>query len=210
MRDDDLRVYKHRQEQATQSSTTSISRLNPAQQRQQKIDQYKRERAAENQLKVLRAQLDNIDKETNSDLDDVERDWVLAAIQLYIVKALQHLQSIDQELVMVKEMEAMANDRRRMMPSRSGQRQEEAIEVQRTLPPTWGRDKPLLNKQGRPLQPFVITNKRQQLQDQVFRPGWSLPTMTIDEYLEQEEERGNIIKGGYVLLWYRNDYKRFT
>ena len=200
MRDEDLRVYKHRQEQTTQSSTTSFSRLNPAQQRQQKIDQYKREKAAENQLTVLRAQLNNIDKETNSDLDDVERDWILAAIQLYIIKALQHLQSIDQELVMVKEMEAMANDRRRMMPSRSGQRQEEPIGVQRTLPPTWGRDKPLLNKEGRPLQPFVITNKRQELQDQVFRPGWSLPTMTIEEYLEQEEERGNIIKGGYVLL----------
>jgi hypothetical protein len=49
-----------------------------------------------------------------------------------------------------------------------------------------------------PLRPFVITSKRQELRDQVFRPGWALPTMTIDEYLQQEEERGNHIKGGYV------------
>ncbi|KAI9276944.1 TAP42-like protein [Phascolomyces articulosus] len=196
MRDEDLRVFKHRQEGIGGNSTASI-RLNPAQQRQQKIDQYKREKAAENQLKELRAQLntnnDN-DNDMNNDRDDVERDWVLAAIQLYIIKALQHLQGIDQELVMVKEMEAMAEDRRRMSPS--GQQQEEPQRDRRIPPPTWGHDKPLLNKQGRPLQPFVITNKRQELRDQVFRPGWSLPTMTIDEYLQQEEERGNIIKGG--------------
>ncbi|KAI7849282.1 TAP42-like protein [Circinella umbellata] len=196
MREEDSRVYKHSQEQAAETITAAIMKLNPAQQRQQKIDQYKREKAAENQIKALRTQMDNIDNGTNNDLDDMERDWVLASIQLYIIKALQHLQSIDQELVMVKEMEAMTNDRRRMMSSKSGQRQEEPIRDQRASPPTWGRDKPLLNKQGRPLQPFVITNKREELRDQVFRPGWSLPTMTIDEYLEQEEERGNIIRGG--------------
>ncbi len=60
----------------------------------------------------------------------------------------------------------------------------------------WGRDKPLLNKEGRPLQPFVITGKREQLKNQVFGPGYNLPTMTIDQYLEQEMERGNIIQGG--------------
>ena len=47
-----------------------------------------------------------------------------------------------------------------------------------------------------PLRPFVITSKREQLREGVFRPGWRLPTMSIDEYLEQERARGNIIEGG--------------
>ena len=185
VRPEELRMYKDKQE------NTSV-RLSPSQQRQQKIDQFKRERAIENQIKELRTRLDESTKEQR-DWDDMERDWVLSTIQLYIIKALQHLTSVEQELVMVKEMEAMAEDRRRMPEQRIEQ-------PDRRIPPTWGRDKPLLSKEGRPLQPFVITSRRQDIANQVFRPGHSLPTMSIDQYLEQEEERGNIIRGGYVAI----------
>ncbi|KAI8145108.1 TAP42-like protein [Fennellomyces sp. T-0311] len=183
IRPEELRMYKNKQENAP-------VRLSAGQQRQQKIDQFKREKAVENQIKELRTRLDESTKE-QSDWDDMERDLVLSTVQLYIIKALQHLTSVEQELVMVKEMEAMAEDRRRMPEQRTEQPD------RRIPPPTWGRDKPLLSKEGRPLQPFVITNRREDIAKQVFRPGHSLPTMTIDQYLEQEEERGNIIRGGY-------------
>ncbi|KOS13675.1 tap42-like protein [Malassezia pachydermatis] len=55
---------------------------------------------------------------------------------------------------------------------------------------------PLLSEQGKPLRPFVITpasDKRAQLQSEVFRPSHRLPTMSIDEYLAEEARRGNII-----------------
>lgn len=55
---------------------------------------------------------------------------------------------------------------------------------------------PLLNKDGKPLQPFTILDKRTQLRQGVFRPDHNLPTMTIDEYLEEERRRGGIIEGG--------------
>lgn len=32
--------------------------------------------------------------------------------------------------------------------------------------------------------------------DEVFRPSHNLPTMTIDEFLEQEQAQGNILQGG--------------
>jgi immunoglobulin-binding protein 1 len=48
----------------------------------------------------------------------------------------------------------------------------------------------------KPLRPFIITSKREEIRQGVFRPGWRLPTMTIDEYLELERARGNIIEGG--------------
>lgn len=163
----------------------------PAQQRHEKIAQFKREKAMREKLKGLRAMLDTID-ENNDARDETEREWVMALVELTIMTSLQQLHGIEQEAVMVKEMEAMANDRRRMPTSESSA----ADAVDRRIPPTWGHDKPLMTKEGKPLQPFVITNKRQQLKDQVFRPGWSLPTMSIDEYLQREEERGNIIRGG--------------
>lgn len=55
---------------------------------------------------------------------------------------------------------------------------------------------PLLSKSGKPLRPFTLTSDRQELQKGVFRPGHNLPTMSIDEYLEEERRRGGIIEGG--------------
>jgi immunoglobulin-binding protein 1 len=55
---------------------------------------------------------------------------------------------------------------------------------------------PILDAKGKPLQPFTILDKRSQMQKGVFRPGHNLPTMTIDEYLEEERKRGGIIEGG--------------
>lgn len=59
-----------------------------------------------------------------------------------------------------------------------------------------GRFGPVLSKEGKPLQPFTLLDRRTQLQQGVFRPSHNLPTMTIDEYLEEEKKRGNIIEGG--------------
>jgi hypothetical protein len=55
---------------------------------------------------------------------------------------------------------------------------------------------PILDKSGRPLRPFTLLDSRQRLQQGVFRPDHNLPTMSIDEYLEEERRRGGIIEGG--------------
>jgi hypothetical protein len=55
---------------------------------------------------------------------------------------------------------------------------------------------PLLSKGGKPLQPFTLVGSRAQLARDTFRPGHNLPTMSVDEYLEEERRRGGIIEGG--------------
>lgn len=55
---------------------------------------------------------------------------------------------------------------------------------------------PILSKNGKPLKPFTLLDSRQRLRDGVFKPDHSLPTMTIDEYLEEEKRRGGMIDGG--------------
>ncbi|WFD49544.1 Type 2A phosphatase-associated protein 42 [Malassezia furfur] len=61
---------------------------------------------------------------------------------------------------------------------------------------------PLLSEGGKPLRPFVITGRatdvdaRRDAQARVFRPSHRLPTMSIDEYLAEEERRGNILRSG--------------
>ena len=59
-----------------------------------------------------------------------------------------------------------------------------------------GRNGPILNHDGKLLKPFTLLDHRQRLQNGVFRPDHNLPTMTIDEYLEEERKRGGIIDGG--------------
>ena len=59
-----------------------------------------------------------------------------------------------------------------------------------------GNAGPILDKSGKPLRPFTLLDSRQRLVDGVFKPGHNLPTMTIDEYLEEERRRGGIIEGG--------------
>ena len=77
--------------------------------------------------------------------------------------------------------------------------------------PTWRLDRPangqtkprqLVSGGGRVLRPFTILpsttamSDRERLRSEVFRSSHRLPTMTIDEYLEEERARGNIITGG--------------
>jgi immunoglobulin-binding protein 1 len=60
----------------------------------------------------------------------------------------------------------------------------------------------LISGGGRVLQPFTILpstasmSDRERVRSEVFRSDHRLPTMTIDEYLEEEQRRGNIITGG--------------
>jgi hypothetical protein len=71
------------------------------------------------------------------------------------------------------------------------------------VPRAAGRGGPLLSRDGKPLQPFTLLPSgsgagpsRADLARGVFRPGHNLPTMSIDEYLDEERRRGNIIEGG--------------
>jgi immunoglobulin-binding protein 1 len=60
----------------------------------------------------------------------------------------------------------------------------------------------LISGGGKVLRPFTIlpstnaSSDRERLAGEVFRESWRLPTMTIDEYLAEEQRQGNIITGG--------------
>lgn len=85
--------------------------------------------------------------------------------------------------------------------SRRRNNDEQAAYSERLDPPMsqllqGGKFGPLLSKEGKPVQPFTLLDRRTQLQQGVFRSGHNLPTMTIDEYLEEEKRRGNVVQGG--------------
>ncbi|KAL1915075.1 uncharacterized protein VTP21DRAFT_7780 [Calcarisporiella thermophila] len=162
---------------------------NQASLREQKIARFKREKATKARIDSLQQLLTSSPQEDSQNLDRemVERELVLALLDLFVQKALEEIESIGKEMKMVEEMKHLnlkTDTRVRGQPQDYNDRLE--------MSPSG----PLLSKEGKPLRPFVIMSQREQLKQQVFRPGWALPTMTIDEYLEQERQRGNIISGG--------------
>jgi immunoglobulin-binding protein 1 len=133
--------------------------------------------------------------------DETRRELSLALLRLFFTQAHASLQQIADELQILQ----------KMPPPPSGPAQSQSIQPRDD---TWRLDMtthggldgkgPLLDPQGRPLRPFTIlpsnVAERTRLQQEVFRPDHRLPTMTIEEYLAEEERRGNILRGGGYAL----------
>lgn len=131
--------------------------------------------------------------------DDTIRNLYLAEISLSVNRAFSSLDMITQELDILSHMRQAPAPSSPPMDQRERTRPDgysERLDGPMTLAGLGKRGGPLLNSSGKPLQPFTLTDKRTQLQQGVFRSGHNLPTMSIDEYLEEERRRGGIIEGG--------------
>ena len=134
--------------------------------------------------------------------DDAVRDLQLTNISLCTHNTFQSLESINRELEVLAMAplplaptpSALEQDYRERNGIRSGSGFSERLDRRDLL--SNGNKGPILSAGGKPLRPFTLLDSRQTLKDGVFRPGHNLPTMTIDEYLEEERARGGIIEGG--------------
>lgn len=194
----------------------SMASLDFATRREMKIQQYKKE-------KDLRAKIQTIQKDRNrgtsedadefalirsilkvpsgsvgeEEDDDNLRTLSLMVIKLYHAQAFAQLRSMEEELQLLRQAQRTQN------PYDSGHADDSDDTWRLDQPGRGGlsNDGPLMDSSGKPLRPFTIlpstaTAERARLRSEVFRPDHRLPTMTIDEYLEEEKRRGNIISGG--------------
>ncbi len=168
--------------------------------RDAKIAAFKAEKELKTKLEILRSDPRYV--EDGGGDEDIVRDAHLAAVEFGVHAALQGLESLNREM----EMLAMAPERPAAHPAPGA---DDSSTRRRDLEDdtTWrldtplrrsgvGKGGPLLSAQGKPLQPFTLVGGRADLRDGVFRSGHNLPTMSIDEYLEEERRRGNILSGG--------------
>ncbi|KAG2064705.1 TAP42-like protein [Suillus decipiens] len=138
------------------------------------------------------------DDEDDSETDEILREAVLLLLRLNYAQAYSQLESMDQELELL----------RNAPPPRLGPPSDNRKNKLKEQDDMWkldtkspaGESGPLFDSNGKPLRPFTIlpagAADRTRLQSQVFGPGHRLPTMSIDEYLKIEQERGNILTGG--------------
>ncbi|KAJ4481141.1 TAP42-like protein [Lentinula aciculospora] len=146
----------------------------------------------------------NDEEEDSLSTDDILRETTLLLIRLCFAQAHTQLQNIDQESELLRNAPPPAPPlmSRQEEDDRRGKRKESEENMWKLDAPTskTGASGPLLDEAGKPLQPFTILPSgaadRAHFQAQVFGPGHNLPTMSVDEYLEIERQRGKFISGG--------------
>ncbi|KAJ7632949.1 TAP42-like protein [Roridomyces roridus] len=140
--------------------------------------------------------------EEDSDSEDPLRETLLLLLRLCYAQAEAQSLSLDQEIQLLQSAPPRPPTPPRPEEDRRGKERAAENDMWKLDAPRGGPDGkgPLLDPEGKPLRPFTIlpsgSSDRARLAAQVFGPGYRLPTMSIDEYLRIEEERGNILTGG--------------
>ena len=114
--------------------------------------------------------------------EDEYRSVVESWIRLFVQKSIDSLASLVSEAVILK----TCHDRRENANRDSVQ------DVTERLKTTTITKDHVRGMQG----PQIFDSKKMQFLDRVFKPGYNLPTMTLDEFYEREMERGNFLSGG--------------
>ncbi|OJT02539.1 PP2A regulatory subunit TAP46 [Trametes pubescens] len=143
------------------------------------------------------------DEDPDADTEEVLRDAVILLLRLIYAEAQTQLERTNEELELLRNAPPLPPQRLSVDDARLGKKPE-TDDMWRLDGPLnkGGPDEkgPLLDPQGKPLRPFVLLGQnaadRARLQAQVFQPGHRLPTMSVDEYLQIEQQRGNVITGG--------------
>ena len=184
------------------SHFTTVAGADAAAKRNAKIANFKAEKALKDKLAVLKRNPRYLEQGD----EELVREVHLTHVQFCTHTAFQDLESLNRELEVLSQAPA-APQSHPSAPSdsrhRTAERPDEYSERLDSPLSHLGRGGPLLAKNGKPLQPFTIVGGRQDLKKGVFRPGHNLPTMGIDEYLDEERRRGNIIEGGGEASFHR-------
>lgn len=189
---EDVKLFEQYQESPNTFSTASTS--DPASRRDAKIRRFKEEKALKQKLEYLRQNPQIVQND-----DEAHRKLQLTNIAYCTHQTFASLESIGQELhiLSLAPPAPPPDQQQRLDDLRERGRHADGYSERLDAPHlSAGMRGPLLDSKGKPLRPFTLTSKREEFRDGVFRPDHSLPTMSIDEYLEEERRRGGMIDGG--------------
>lgn len=187
----DAKLFETYLESPTSFSTATSS--DPAARRETKISRFKTEKELKRNLEYLERNPGAAEND-----DELYRRLQLARLAYHTHHSFQALESIAQELHILSlapsgpELATNGGNEDKRERARGAAGYSERLDG----PLSAGLTGPLLSPDGKPMRPFTLLGKRTELRQGVFRPDHNLPTMSIDEYLEEERRRGGIIEGG--------------
>jgi len=186
----------------------------PTKRRETKIKQFKAEKEIRNLIEAASKSTRRPQARGDTDLDsilpllpdelapyDEDEDESLRGVTLLLLRLLwarcrNHIESVEQEMELLRHAQPP-------VPTQAPAPDQDTSWRLDSSPAHSGllTSGPLMDSAGKPLRPFTILpsnamSDRTRFQAEVFRPDHRLPTMTIDEYLEEERRRGNILSGG--------------
>lgn len=176
---------------------------NPATRRAEKIANFNLQRELKKKLEILDSYYSNGANEDEEDdvfgaLDEeIVRNIFVDQLKLFSIFAFENLELIALELQV---LENRPHFEKQQLERKQQTKNEEEEEFGYTTKVEANPNKPkkisdLITKQGKILQPFTITNDRQELRKKVFGTGQVLPSMTVEEYLDYELANGKLAKG---------------
>ncbi|PKS09121.1 hypothetical protein jhhlp_003735 [Lomentospora prolificans] len=189
------KLYERYNEDGDQFST--VTGADAAAKRHSKIQNFKAEKALKDKLALLKRNPRYLEQGD----EELVRQVYLTNVEFCIHMTFQDLESLNRELDMLSHappappsQPALPNDSRHRTPGQHHDDYSEKLDA--PLTSLLGQKGPLLSQDGKPLKPFTLVGTRQDIKKGVFRSGHNLPTMSIDEYLDEERRRGGIIEGG--------------
>jgi len=145
-------------------------RLDPKQKRDEKISRAKRDKEAKSKLEELahRRKVRNTDEDEDEDEEHI-RDARLVQLEIAVRKTLEELDSTDQEIDMLEQMEKLKIQNGGKIPAPKQDIQKPAFKNFILMPSNRAQ--------------------REELRKKVFNPT-NLPTMTVEEWAELQMENG--------------------
>lgn len=171
-----------------------IKPSDPSAMRAEKIERFKKSKELQQKIATLSSSTD----------DEVVREVQYAQLEGLAIEAVSALDMLNTELDMVSRFPppgavslaqhslSETMDARTEDPNRFDKAYSDKVEARLT-----NRNTPILTKDGKVNRPFtIVSSNREQLQRKVRGTGQYLPTMSVEEYLDEEIKRGGIIQGG--------------
>ncbi len=160
--------------------------------REDKIKRYKIEKELTNKLQFLN------EKEKKNDLDDLDdldeevlRNLYLEQLQLFAIKSVGDLESSLTELELLQSMPSFPQREEPARDEREAERKKKELGFTENLEST--KPDPILSSTGKILRPFTLVSKREDVKKKVYGYGQYMPTMSVEEYIDEEIKRGGIL-----------------
>ncbi|ODV63244.1 Tap42p [Ascoidea rubescens DSM 1968] len=184
---------------------TIFTNTNPMSRREEKIKFFKYENSINDQLKYYENKYKNLNE---NDIDEeILRELHLTRINLLVVKAFKDLENIQMELQLLSNRSIPAPKIQSVGKENTNQTKDQKYASKDNKSNILSEEnnygytenletlnKSILSKEGKVLRPFTLYSKKDQLRKKVFGTGQELPTMSIEEYLDEEMKRGGIVK----------------
>ncbi|PVH16127.1 uncharacterized protein CXQ87_003991 [Candidozyma duobushaemuli] len=166
------------------------STANPHEQRQAKIKRFRRRKQLEAQIEVQSEKLEGLDLESQSEED--LRMLYKTELCLFALHSSENLISIQLESSLLETQ----YDEGLKTHHKSNAKVSNSRDIHSRVEVVPGKKKAIsdiIGPKGKILQPFVITKNKAELRKSVFGTGQTLPSMTVDEYLDYELSHGKLL-----------------